>query len=140
MRRSRFVALVTAFVMAMNCHAGAYTLSQTRKESPQDFNDFLADCTTIERIQLLQTLKDFPDLKDEYFGKLKGLPPLNRFTTDKNKASSSLPLKPSSFNEVLPETVYSALLVRTCSGVIRKSTITASSSGQQRSPALTASR
>lgn len=86
-----------------------YHFSQTRKETPQDFNDFLEACSVEERIQLLQALKDLPSLKDKYFGQLNGLPRLEHFTTDKNKITPNRPFKPSSFNEVLPETVLSAV-------------------------------
>ena len=112
MRYSKFTALLTliAFMMTvLELPAGGYTFSQTRKESPQDFNEFLDSCTLTEKIQMLQALKDLPKLKDKYFGKLKGLPALDKFTTDKDKATPSKPLKPSTFNEVLPETVIDAM-------------------------------
>ena len=95
------VLMICVMVIAGNLPAEAYIFSQTRKESPQDFNKFLDDCTISERIQMLQALKDLPGLKDKYFGKLKGLPPLETFTDKKRK--------PSSFNEVLPETVIDAM-------------------------------
>ena len=103
MKRSKIIALIMVYVMVFigNVPAVAYTFSQTRKESPQDFNKFLDDCTITERIQMLQALKDLPALKDKYFGKLRGLPPLETFT-EKSR-------KPSSFNEVLPETVIDAM-------------------------------
>ncbi len=112
MKYSKFTALLTliAFMMTvLEIPAGAYTFSQTRKESPQDFNEFLASCTITERIQMLQALKDLPKLKDKYFGKLRGLPALSNFTTNKDKTTPSKPLKPSTFNEVLPETVIDAM-------------------------------
>ena len=42
MKGSKCIAVVVAIVMAVigNVPAGAYTFSQTRKESPQDFNEF----------------------------------------------------------------------------------------------------
>lgn len=101
--------------------AGAYSFSETRKETPQDFNDFLNSCTDVERVQLLQALGAlkpsdmlswFPSdykLKDEYFGKLKGLPKLSYFANDEKKATASKPLKPETFNDVLPETVIDAI-------------------------------
>lgn len=62
---------------------------------------FFTTAQFTERIQMLQALKDLPGLKDKYFGWLKGLPPLDTFT-DKSR-------KPSSFNEVPPETVIDAM-------------------------------
>ena len=109
MKRSRLIAVMMILVIVLEIPAGAYTFSQTRKESPQDFNEFLDACTITERIQMLQALKDLPKLKDKYFGKLRGLPALSNFTTDKDKATPSKPLKPSTFNEVLPETVIDAM-------------------------------
>ena len=107
MKCSKIIALALVFVIISNITAEAF--SPTRKETPQDFNDFLNACTITERIQMLQALKDLPKLKDEYFGTLTGLPSLNHFTTDKNKATPSKPLKPSTFNEVSTETVWSAV-------------------------------
>lgn len=113
MKRSKLIAvmmiMVIVLVILWKFRAGAYTFSQTRKESPQDFNKFLEACTIAERVQMLQALKDLPKLKDKYFGKLRGLPALSNFTTDKDKATPSKPLKPSTFNEVLPETVIDAM-------------------------------
>ena len=89
--------------------AEKYDYRKMRKDTPQDFNDFLNSCTVEERIQMLQALKDLPSLKDKYFGQLNGLPGLNHFTTDKKKITPNKPLKPSSFNEVLPKTVVAAV-------------------------------
>ena len=44
-----------------------YSFSMTRKDTPQDFNDFLNACSNEERIQMLQALGDLPSLKDKYF-------------------------------------------------------------------------
>lgn len=61
MKHSRFIAVIIVIVMMMNIPAEAsYTFSQTRKESPQDFNEFLDDCTITERIQIMQALQDLP--------------------------------------------------------------------------------
>ena len=112
MKYSKFTALLTLFAFMMTVleiPAAGYTFSQTRKESPQNFNEFLDSCTLTEKIQMLQALKDLPKLKDKYFGKLRGLPALDRFTTDKDKATPAKPLKPATFNEVLPETVIDAM-------------------------------
>ena len=112
MKYSKFTALLTliTFMMtALEIPAVGYTFSQTRKESPQDFNEFLDACTITERVQMLQALKDLPKLKDKYFGKLMGLPALDKFTTDKDKATPAKPLKPATFNEVLPYTVIDAM-------------------------------
>ena len=103
------LTLITFMMTLLEIPAGGYTFSQTRKESPQDFNEFLDACTITERVQMLQALKDLPKLKDKYFGKLRGLPALNKFTTDKDKATPAKPLKPATFNEVLPDTVIDAM-------------------------------
>ena len=115
------IMLSMVFIFSSSIPAGAYYFSETRKETPQDFNDFLRVCTNIERIQMLQALAVFKPkeglswfpskfyLKDEYFGSLKGLPSLSYFTTDKNKVTASRPLKPETFNEVPPETVLDAV-------------------------------
>ena len=104
-------SIILSFVLISNpaLAAGKYTFSETRKENPQDFNDFLYSCTPIERIQMLQALQALPKLKDEYFGKLEKLPELNYFAKNKNEASASKPLKPATFNEVWPETVLDAV-------------------------------
>ena len=62
MKGSKCIAVVIAIVMAVigSVPAGAYTFSQTRKESPQDFNEFLDDCTLSERVQIMQALQDLP--------------------------------------------------------------------------------
>ena len=103
------VILLISLFFNISSPVWSYTFSETRRETPQDFNDFLDASTDEERIQMLQALQDLPNLKDEYFGKLKGLPALDYFTTDKNKATASKPYKPSTFNEVLPETVIDAV-------------------------------
>ena len=105
------ICAMLSFVIMSNSAipAWSYTFSETRQETPQDFNDFLEASADEERIQMLQALQDLPKLKDEYFGKLAGLPNLEYFTTDKNKATASKPYKPSTFNEVLPETVIDAM-------------------------------
>lgn len=62
MKHSKIIAVFMVCVMVMvgNVQAVAYTFSQTRKESPQDFNEFLDDCTLSERIQIMQALQDLP--------------------------------------------------------------------------------
>lgn len=119
----RFISVVLSITLTFlsGIPAGAYSFSATRKETPQDLNDFLDSCSDLERVQMLQALaifkpKDglgwFPSkykLKDEYFGTLKGLPSLNNFVTDAKKATASRPMKPETFNEVLPETVLDAI-------------------------------
>ena len=109
--QQQVICAMLSFVIMSNSaiHAWSYTFSETRQETPQDFNDFLEASADEERIQMLQALQDLPKLKDEYFGKLAGLPNLEYFTTDKNKATASKPYKPSTFNEVLPETVIDAM-------------------------------
>ena len=104
-------SIILSFVLISNpaLAAGKYAFSETRKENPQDFNDFLYTCTPTERIQMLQALQELPKLKDEYFGKLEKLPELNYFAKNKNEASASKPLKPTTFNEVWPETVLDAV-------------------------------
>ena len=77
-----------------------YYFSDLRKETLQDFSEFLFSYTDEEHVMLLQTLKELPSLKDAYFGKLEGLPALDKFTADKEKATPAMPLKPSTFNEV----------------------------------------
>lgn len=81
----------------------------TNKDTAEDLKSFIEDCNLEERVQLLQSLNGFGDIRDEWFGVLKGLPELDNFTTDKKKASAQLPLKPKTFNEVLPVTVIDAI-------------------------------
>lgn len=110
MKHIKFIAVVMLCVISVSNIADAeYLFSESRKETPQDFTNFLESCTNEERVMLLQALKDFPDLKDEYFGNLKGLPELDKFAEDKNKETKDLPAKPSTFNEVLPVTVLDAV-------------------------------
>ena len=78
------VAYGSDFSIFSNNNAKMPSWFPTRKETPQDFNDFLDSCNDTERVQLLQALGAlkpsdmlswFPSdykLKDEYFGKLKG--------------------------------------------------------------------
>lgn len=81
-----------------------------RKDTTQDFNSFVAGCTLIERIQLMQSLMGLDiDLKDSYFGTLYGLPSLDNFAKKKKDVSATKPLKPETFNDVAPETVQSAM-------------------------------
>lgn len=115
------VAYGSDFSIFSNNNAKMPSWFPTRKETPQDFNDFLDSCNDTERVQLLQALGAlkpsdmlswFPSdykLKDEYFGKLKGLPNSDVFTTDKKKETASKLLKPETFNDVLPETVLDAV-------------------------------
>lgn len=79
------------------------------KDSAEDLKSFIEECSLEERVQLLQSLNGFGNIRDEWFGVLNELPELNRFTTDKKKASKQLPLKPKTFNEVLPATVLDAI-------------------------------
>lgn len=115
------VILLVSFFLNISFPARSYTFSETRKETPQDFNDFLDSSTDEERIQMLQALQDLPGLKDEYFGKLKGLPASDYFTTDKKKSTASKPYKPSTFNEVMPETVIDAVK----NNIVKESAISA---------------
>ena len=79
------------------------------KDTAEDLKSFIEECSQEERVQLLQSLNGFGDIQDEWFGDLNGLPSLDHFTTDKKKASAQLPLKPNTFNEVLPATVLDAI-------------------------------
>lgn len=83
----------------------------TRIDTPVDFKNFLDQCSLEDRIQLMQSLKGLDDieLKDEYFGHLPYLDTLDKYTEDKDIASAELPLKPSTFNDVPPETVAKAM-------------------------------
>jgi uncharacterized protein YaaW (UPF0174 family) len=103
-----FLVIVLSTVFSFEANA-AYNFSKIQKDSPEDFKAFLLDCTYLERIQLMQSLKALPKLKDEYFGTLKDLPPLYSFTEDKEEATNTRPLRPSTFNEVSPETVFDAV-------------------------------
>lgn len=86
------------------------TTLEFRKDTTEDFNSFVAGCTLIERIQLMQSLKGLDiDLKDSYFGVLYGLPSLDNFAKKKKEVSTTRPLKPETFNDVAPETVQSAI-------------------------------
>jgi len=87
-----------------------YTVSQTNKDTAADFDNFLQRCSLQERIALLQSLRGIDvEIRDECFGKLDGLPSLEHFTEDKDKANQNLPLKPKTYNEVLPTVVSDAL-------------------------------
>ena len=83
----------------------------TRIDTPVDFKNFLDQCSLEDRIQLMQSLKGLDDieLRDEYFGHLPYLDTLDKYTEDKDMASAELPLKPSTFNDVPPETVAKAM-------------------------------
>lgn len=106
MKHLKMITVIMVFVMIMPNVSGAeYIFS----ESPQDFTDFLESCTDEERVLLLQSLKALPNLKDEYFGTLKGLPDLENFTANINEVTQDTPLKPKTFNEVPPVTVISAI-------------------------------
>lgn len=84
---------------------------QTRKDTAADFNSFISSCTLEERILLMQALGglDDEDLKDSYFGSLKGLASLDNYAKKKKDASATKPLKPETFNDVAPETVMDAI-------------------------------
>ena len=58
MKRSRFIALVMLFVMVSNISADAYRFSETRKDSPADFNSFLNSCTNDELRQMMTALRE----------------------------------------------------------------------------------
>lgn len=83
---------------------------QTQKDTAKDFNSFVASCTLEERILLMQALGGLDyDIKDKYFGTLKGLYSLGSYAKKKKDASASYPLKPETFNDVAPETVADAI-------------------------------
>ncbi|MBQ3448180.1 MAG: hypothetical protein IJG37_11095 [Synergistaceae bacterium] len=109
MKHIRLVAAVMLCVILLSNIAEArYYFSESHKDTPQDFTDFLSDCTDEERVQLLQALKELPALKDNYFGKLKGLPEISHFAKNRKSATVERPPKPATFNEVLPVTVIDA--------------------------------
>lgn len=82
----------------------------TRKDTTLDFNNFVAGCTLIEQIQLMQSLKGLDiKLEDSYFGTLYMLPSLDNFAKTEKDASATRPLKPKTFNDVAPETVQNAI-------------------------------
>lgn len=88
-----------------------YSVSEVTKDTSTDFNNFLIECTLEERISLMQALHAVDiEIKDDYFGTLKNLPPINSFSTGEGEASQVLPLRPKTFNEVLPCTVYDAVM------------------------------
>ena len=58
MKCSRLIALVLLFVMVSNISAGAYTFSETRKDSPSDFNSFLNSCSQAELQQMMRALRE----------------------------------------------------------------------------------
>ena len=105
-----FLSVLTFWTgMPLPVYAQDSTL-EFRKDTTLDFNSFVAGCTLIERIQLMQSLKGLDiDLKDSYFGTLYGLPSLDNFAKKKKDASATKPLKPETFNDVAPETVQSAI-------------------------------
>ena len=83
---------------------------QTQKDTAKDFNSFVASCTLEERILLMQALGGLDyDIKDKYFGTLKGLYSLGSYAKKKKDASATYPLKPETFNDVAPETVVDAI-------------------------------
>lgn len=57
----RYTLLIPALVLVMCAPVCGYTFSESRKDTPADFNSFLADCTVSERIQLMQSLQALPD-------------------------------------------------------------------------------
>ena len=56
----RYTLLIPALVLVMCAPVLGYTFSDSRKDTPEDFNAFLADCTVSERIQILQSLQALP--------------------------------------------------------------------------------
>ena len=58
MKCSRLIAFVLLFVMVSNISAGAYTFSETRKDSPSDFNSFLNSCSQAELQQMMRALRE----------------------------------------------------------------------------------
>lgn len=58
MKSSRFIALVMLFVMVSNISADAYRFSETRKDSPTDFNSFLNACSPDEHKQMMMALRE----------------------------------------------------------------------------------
>ncbi len=86
-------------------------IDTARIDTSVDFKNFLDECLLVDRVQLMQSLKGLDDieLRDEYFGHLPYLETLDKYTEDKDMASAELPLKPSTFNDVPPETVAKAM-------------------------------
>lgn len=58
MKHSRFIAIVLLFVMVSNISADAYSFSETRKDSPADFNSFLNSCSPYELYQMMNALRE----------------------------------------------------------------------------------
>lgn len=56
----RYILLIPALVLVMCAPVWGYTFSDSRKDTPADFNAFLDDCTVSERIQILQSLQALP--------------------------------------------------------------------------------
>ena len=56
----RYTLLIPALVLVMCAPVLGYTFSESRKDTPGDFNAFLDDCTVSERIQILQSLQALP--------------------------------------------------------------------------------
>ena len=110
---SVFLCIVMLGVTSMPTFASEhswYNGSETHRDNPIDFDNFLEKCSLEERIALIQALRGVDEeINDGCFGKLNGLPELTMFTTDKEKVSQELPLKPETFNEVSPVTVIDAI-------------------------------
>lgn len=59
MKGYRFTAVLLVFVMVFSVPAeSAYVFSETRKDTPQDFNNFLNDCSQEDIKLMRQALKD----------------------------------------------------------------------------------
>ena len=99
--------IFSGFPLQLNA---APTVNELAKETIIDFHYFLEECSREERIQLIQSLRGLDiKLKDEYFGYLADLPNIQNFAKTKKEASIHYPLKPKTFNEVLPSTVSDAI-------------------------------
>lgn len=62
MKRSRFTAVILILVMIFSVPAEArYVFSDTRKDTPQDFNEFLNECSAGDLQLMRQALKDDGD-------------------------------------------------------------------------------
>ena len=109
-RTISWLLLVVFLVLTFNPAFAEYSVSRRYdKDTAADFDYFLNNCTREERVQLLQSLRELPKLKDSYFGQLSGLPNLEFFAKDKKEASARKPLKPKTFNEVPVDAVISAV-------------------------------
>ena len=56
----RYTLMIAAMLLVMCAPVWGYTFSETRKDTPEDFNAFLDDCTMFERVQIMQSLQALP--------------------------------------------------------------------------------